>query len=258
MFGIRPRCPVVEREQHWIESSMDWFRGQFGDAAIRRPVILPTDDYFPGTYTGTDAEVHAVVRRVSGYMGVDPDLVEVRFYRESAPDIAGVGQPKEPGTAGHYVVRDGRPVIGIEDAMAARPTALVATIAHELGHHLLLGANRIEPERKDGEPLTDLLTVYFGLGIFAANAALDFSRTYRPTRERLTLSHAQAVPAVVRPGWRASRLGYLTEPMFGYALARYAWLRGEEHPTWMSYVDVNPRGAMRKGLRYLNRSSTED
>jgi hypothetical protein len=253
MFGITPRCPVVEREQHWIESSMDWFCGQFGDGAVRRPVILPTDDYFPGTYTGTDDEVRAVVRRVSGYMGVDSDSVEVEFYRQSAPDVAGLAQPSQRGTAGHYVVRDGRPVVGIEDAMAARPMALVATIAHELGHHLLLGANRIAPDRKDGEPLTDLLTVYFGLGIFGANAALDFSRPYRAARERLTSSRG-----VVRPGWRASRLGYMTEPMFGYALARYAWLRGEEHPVWMSYVDGNPRDAMRKGLRYLNRPSTED
>jgi hypothetical protein len=253
MFGIKPQCPVVEREQHWIESSMDWFRGQFGDGAMRRPVILPTDDYFPGTYTGTDDEVRAVVRRVSGYMSVDPDSVEVEFYRESAPHVAGLGQLNQRGTAGHYVVRNGRPVIGIEDAMAASPTALIATIAHELGHHLLLGAKRIEPDREDGEPLTDLLTVYFGLGIFGANAALEFSRTF--PRERGTLRYTQVYS---RGGWRASRLGYLTEPMFGYALARYAWLRGEEHPVWISYVDGNPRDAMRKGLRYLNRSSTED
>jgi hypothetical protein len=253
MFGIKPRCPVVEREREWIESSMNWFRGQFGDGAMLRPVILPTDDYFPGTYTGTDDEVRAVVRRVSGYMGVDPDSVAVEFYRESTPGLVGLLQAEQRGTGGHYVVRDGRPVIGIEDAMAARPTALVATVAHELGHHLLLGANRIAPDRKDGEPLTDLLTVYFGLGIFGANAALEFSRTYGPNRDYL----ASARP-VVRTGWRASRLGYLTEPMFGYALARYAWLRGEEHPAWMSYVDGNPRETMRKGLRYLNRPSTED
>jgi hypothetical protein len=253
MFGSKPRCPVVEREQHWIESSMDWFRRQFGDPPMRRPVILPTDDYFPGTYAGTDAEVRSVVRRVSGYMDVDPDLVDVEFYRESAPDVAGLGRPMQRGTAGHYVVRDGRPVCGIEDAMAARPTALVATIAHELGHHLLLGGDRIEPDREDGEPLTDLLTVYFGLGIFGANAALEFSQIGGPLR-----SSRGQVPPAGRSGWRASRLGYLTEPMFGYALARCAWLRGEEHPPWMSYVDENPRDAMRKGLRYLHQPSTED
>jgi hypothetical protein len=35
------------------------------------------------------------------------------------------------------------------------------------------------PARKDHEPLTDLASVFFGFGTFAANAALDFTATSR-------------------------------------------------------------------------------
>jgi len=113
--------------------------------------------------------------------------------------------------------------------------ALVATIAHELGHVLLLGNGRIPADRKDHEPLTDLLTVFFGLGIFSANAVFEYSREVRG-------EYAYA---------STSRLGYLTEPMFGYGLARYAWLRGEADPRWARYVDTNPRTFLKRGLRYL-------
>lgn len=39
--------------------------------------------------------------------------------------------------------------------------------------------------------------------------------------------------------------------MYGYALARHAWLRGERRPTWARHLDVNPRVYLRRGLRHL-------
>lgn len=124
-------------------------------------------------------------------------------------------------------------MIGIRDDRAAAPMALVATISHELGHVLLIGDGRVSAHREDHEPLTDLLTVFFGLGIFGANAAFEYSRD---------AGYA-----------RTARLGYLTEPMFGYALARYAWLRGERNPGWAGHLDTNPRTFLKRGLRFLER-----
>jgi hypothetical protein len=41
--------------------------------------------------------------------------------------------------------------------------------------------------------------------------------------------------------------------MFGYALACYAWMRGEPapEPAWARYLDANPRGYLKQGTRYL-------
>jgi hypothetical protein len=96
----------------------------------------------------------------------------------------------------------------------------------------------VKASRRDQEPLTDLLTVYLGMGIFTANAAFDFSR--------------QAGCRV--DSWQAQRLGYLTEQMYGYALACYALLRGEPHPPWARYLDTNPRVYLKQGVRYLSRA----
>lgn len=116
-----------------------------------------------------------------------------------------------------------------------QPARLLAVIAHELGHVRLLSEGRVAPDRQDGEPLTDLATVYLGMGILTANAAFDFSQTagYRTY------------------GWRAQRLGYMTEQMFGYALACYAAMRGELDPAWTRYLDTNPRVYLKHSLRYL-------
>jgi hypothetical protein len=56
-------------------------------------------------------------------------------------------------------------------SQAERPMSPIATIAHELGQAL-----PHDVDRPDLEPLTDLLTVYFGLGSFGANATLEYDR----------------------------------------------------------------------------------
>lgn len=230
----RPACPVRQVEQDWIETRLDWLQGQFGDGRLRGTVVLPTDEFFPGEYRGTRADVRAVLERLCAHMGVDPARIELEHdesddNRELANFVP--LSSRWSGAAGHHRVRDGRSVIGIHDDQAAAPMSLVATIAHELGHVLLLADGRITADSEDHEPLTDLLTVYFGLGIFGANAAFEY-----------TADTAQ---------YRTTRLGYLTEPMYGYALARYAWLRNEPDPPWARYLDTNPRTYCKRGLRYL-------
>jgi predicted Zn-dependent protease len=45
------------------------------------------------------------------------------------------------------------------------PMKLVAVIAHELGHVILLRSELVDREEADMEPLNDLLTVFLGQGI---------------------------------------------------------------------------------------------
>jgi len=65
-----PKCPINDRERAWTDKSVDWFRGQFGDAPLACPVILPTREFFPPPAPESDADVRALVRKVAGYTGV--------------------------------------------------------------------------------------------------------------------------------------------------------------------------------------------
>jgi hypothetical protein len=240
LFGTG--CPVDERERTWIHDSMAWLRAQFGDAPLTAPVILPTSDWFPPPYSGSEADVRAVVSRVAGYMGARPD-VRVRFSDEH-DHMAGLrdvyGGPARSFALGQYSqAGDARAIITIERSNVRDPAQLLATVAHELGHARLLGEERITGDRPDGEPLTDLATVYLGMGIFTANAAFEFIARRGPGY------YARI------GGWSSSRSGYLTEQMFGYGLACRAVQRAEQQPPWTRYLDTNPRVYMKQGLRYL-------
>jgi hypothetical protein len=243
---FNPRCPVKERERTWIEESIGWLRSEFGVAPLNVPVILPTSEYFPGPFSGSDADVRAVVRSVARYMGVQAD-VDVQFSEDfdDAENLmrlfpGGTGTFRSSGAAGAYTHADadGLHVVTLDRSNVGEPARLLAVIAHELGHVRLFGERRISADRPDHEPLTDLATVYLGMGIFTANAAFSFCR----------ISGYALEPA---GGWQSRRLGYMTEQMFGYALARYAVYRGELDPAWARHLDTNPRTYMKQGVRYL-------
>ena len=242
LFGTG--CPVDERERTWIQDNMAWLRAQFGDGPLAAPVILPTSEWFPPPFSGSEADVRAVVTRVAGYMGARPD-VRVRFSDEH-DHMAGLrdayGGPARSFTLGEYrQAGDAGAVITIERSNLRDPAQLLATVAHELGHARLRGEDRVTGGRADEEPLTDLATVYLGMGIFTANAAFEFT--------------ARRESGARTGGWSSSRSGYLTEQMFGYGLACLAVQRAERQSPWARYLDTNPRAYMKQGLRYLRRDA---
>jgi hypothetical protein len=247
---FHPRCPVQERERTWIEESIEWLRGQFGVAPLNVPVILPTAEYFPPPFSGSDGDVRTVVRSVARYMGVQADVdVQISDDLDHAESLlklfpGGTGAFGSAGAAGAYapVEADGPQVVTIDRSSVGEPARLLAVIAHELGHVRLFGERRMSADRQDHEPLTDLATVYLGMGIFTANAAFNFGRVSGYGIEPVG-------------GWQSRRLGYMTEQMFGYALARYAVHRGELDPAWARYLDTNPRVYMKQGIRYLQRTA---
>jgi len=242
MLWRRQRCPVSDRVRRWVDDQFTWLIGQFGDRFLQTPVVVPTAAFFPGEYSGTPEDIDGLVSRMCIHVGVNARDVVVDIFetpqeraRRDLPFLSGSGV----SVAGDWRQEDGKTRIGLDRAQLRFPRAVVAVIAHELAHQRLLGEQRVEPTRRDGEQLTDLTTVFFGLGIFTANAALEFAARHSG-------------------GWSATKLGYLDERMFGYALARYATARNEPEPSWAEYLDLNPRTYMRHGIGFLQRQQDPD
>jgi len=241
MGWFTPRCPVGAEDKVWIEESMLWLIEEFGADTLRDcTVILPTDEFFPDPFSEEEDDVRTLVDRVCGYMGVSPGRVELNFFtdedaalRLEMPSCESSGA----GVAGHYQKRRGNYVISIESALARDPTTLVATIAHELGHARLLGEARLHAGHEDHEPLTDLLTVFLGMGVFTGNAVFSF--------RQWTGAFSQ--------GWQTERRGYLTEEMCGYALGLFAWLRGERNPGWAKYLEGSAGAFFKDAHKYLEK-----
>jgi hypothetical protein len=241
MGWFTPKCPVDAETKAWLDEAFGWLVNELGIEALRESeVILPTEAYFPDVFDGSRASIRKMVDRVCGYMDIDPKLVAIRYFEND--DITRLHPLAADGrTGGHaigtYRMRaDGKHGISLDTAQASNPETLVATIAHELGHVILLGEDRLDPDYQDHEPMTDLVTVFYGLGIFNANSSFVF--------EQWTNSQYQ--------GWRAGGSGYLSEEMFGYALALFAFLRGEQKPDWAGYLKTNVRAYFKSALKYLN------
>ena len=241
MFGLfRPVCPCDPAAKRWVEDRLRWLSGQFGlHVLLERPVILPTPEFFPDPWDGSPKAARRMFRRVCEYMGADTDLVELRFKNDPTNPRTAI-DPTTGIAAGTWSVGDGswnKAVIQIEKVQLDRPADLIGIMAHELAHQRLLGEKRFDPDAFDNELLTDLTAVFHGFGVFLAN---------NPRKSTGELSRW--------PGTNLYRPEYLSEPMFGYAMAHLAWFRDEDRPAWAKHLRWVPRGAFKQGLRYLQQT----
>lgn len=238
MFGwLRPKSPLTDEERRWIDTKFAWLTTEFG-ARSTAPVITPTEAFFPDDYDEKPEDVAKIFQRLCGYMGIDDKRVELSFYTsDSADDYVNAFNPviSREYALGMYWEENGRAQIMLESSRLSEPMEVVATLAHELGHVLLLGEGRYSRDEPDHEPLTDLLTVYFGLGIFKANSVI----------REVNWSSGQWA------GWSLSKQGYLSGPQCAYALARFAVARGETKPLWKRFLRRDIKAWMDAEIREL-------
>lgn len=231
------RCPLDDpREKAWVELGMQWLSEQFGiEPLLKAEVLLPTPEHFPLPCTGAPEDAERLLGRLCRQLHIEPAGIALEHFQDDRMPLSATGS----AAAGVYSERDdGSAVISLARSTLADPLQLVATLAHELAHRRLLGENRIDPDVADHEQLTDLLPVFFGLGVFAANAVVRES----------SLEYG------ARHTWSIRRLGYLPARLFGYALALFAWLRGERRPAWAAPLRRDARTVLRQSLKYLDKT----
>jgi len=242
-FG--PSCPVEAEERAWLDERLAWLVEQFGIERIQgAEQVLPSPAFFPDPYDRTPDAALKMFERVKDYMGLGDQKIRVGFYVEEDehPDVArrmpGVLYSSQ-GTAGLFHGFRGKVgedlQIAIEAKQLAKPLSLVATIAHELAHVHLVGFGRLKGDEEDHEPVTDLLTILLGLGVFTANSLI----------QETNWQSGQWT------GWSVGRLGYVSQLQAGYALGVFAWLRGEERPEWLGEVCSDVRAPLKATLKLL-------
>jgi hypothetical protein len=255
MFGLfRPVCPCDPAAKEWLERRLQWLTKQFGlSILLESKVVLPTPEFFPDPYDGSERAVRLMFHRVRGFMGISRNAVEMELFNDTSPNsiygangggfAAGTwqGGAPEPSTANTWggdtnQWRSG--LVRIERSMLDRPADLVGVMAHELAHQRLLGEGRASQHDFDNELLTDLTALYFGFGIFLAN---------NPKKSTGELGYW--------PETKLRKPEYLSEPMVGYALAHLAWFRDESRPDWARHLRWVPRSVFKQGLQFLEKTA---
>jgi len=251
MFFFSPKLPVSNEDRIWVDDGFKRLEKLLGrNRMLEAKVVEPTAEDFPDAYNKTPEALEQLFARVCGYMKVDRRTIRLEIFpdeteelREMLPSWSGRGGKIPAGLYLHAHQQehamddpDDGMVVAIRSSMMKDPTSLIATVAHELGHVILLGGKLMSSTTEDHEPMTDLLTVFLGLGIFTANSAARFKQ----------FQNDQKI------GWSMNRLGYLPEPVFGYALARFATERGEVSPGWARHLSPNVKADFKNSKRWLD------
>ena len=224
------RMPAGHRQ--WIEDSMSWLLEEFGPDFLNQPILRPSE-LIPAGYDGSTDAARALFAQVCDRMGVDVESVELRFdlneVSEQLPADLLEQRPTDQhlhdlvqGQFGLWRRSADSNLIRVSASLLDQPEVLVAVLAHEVGHEVLLGAGRIVTYRTDQEALIDLFAVFAGFGIFMANAA----HTSIPDGHE---------------GRQVARF-YLREHALSDSLAYYALLRSElSLPSWQQQLDWSVR-----------------
>ncbi len=251
MFGLTPKLPITEEKRQWVNEGFHRLQKLLSRSRmLEAKVVEPTAEDFPDPYDKTSEAVENLFSRVCDYMQVERSGIKLEIFpdeteelRTMLPSWSSRGGSHAAGLYLHALEQqdkddiDARMVVAIRSTMLKDPMSLVATFAHELGHVILLGGRLISSETSDHEPLTDLLTVFLGLGIFTANSAARFKQ-FQDER---------------KIGWSMNRLGYLPEPVFGYALAKFAMERGDK-ATWAKHLTPNVKSDFRNSRGWLEKN----
>jgi len=184
------KLPISEEARQWVNYGFSRLERMLGrKRLLEAKVVKPTAEDFPDPYDKTPEAAALLFSRVCGYMNVDRSCITLEIFPDETEELKELlpawRSDGHRGAAGLYIHahEKGRTseegssgmVVAIRSSMLKDPTSLVATMAHELGHVILLGGNLLTHDSSDHEPLTDLLTVFLGLGIFTAIRRQDSS-----------------------------------------------------------------------------------
>jgi hypothetical protein len=228
------RPPLPRKELTWIERSMDLLIDHFGRSVVYRPVVTPVAIIPPG-FSGSAQDVEDVFTYVCAQLDVPPGRLglELDFDRKPPQRDGETPGPGKPPLFAQWQPRAERNAINVWMKAMPDSTHMVAALAQEACRELLEGKNHLS-YRSGQEPSAELLTVIYGFGIFAGNAAKDFQEVKR------------------RGLFRSGDIESMNEQMYGYALAVYCSLRDEADPAWSAHLDGPVREMMKRGLFYLN------
>ena len=204
---------------------MRWSARKFGvNRLLKAQVILPDEGWFPEDYEGTTDGARRLLDRLCGVMQIAPSSIQLEVCEDT----------EIPCAAGQCEAG----LIRLAENQLADPLGVVAVMAHELAHGLLIDRGLLKDDL-DAAWVTDLLPVYLGLGILTANATLSEKTEHQ--------GHHCSCTSRCR--------GYLNSGILGYALALFAWVRGERRPDWAKFLRRDVAHALAAGLGYLDASA---
>jgi hypothetical protein len=237
-----PKCPITPDDKEWIENNLDWINQRLIDIA-EYPTILPTKVFFDRKFTGTEDDAYYTLARIGELCNLNVDHIQLDFMHDQIDFGNGIMTAVDKdsrGVGGLYFGDEDGEAIVISREQLRNPVALIAVMAHELSHHLLIGKHDVGySDENENEFLTDLTAIAYGFGVFLSNNSIVYNTGWRG--------------ASGSSGWSIGKQGYLPPQVIAYAMAVIQYFKGEiqNDPPWMEYLDKTTRKYLIQSLEYV-------
>lgn len=232
------KAPLLSAEQEeWQLVCWQWMIEAFSTARPLRDtaLVLPTVDFFPATdEAGHGCALH-LFRHTAGLMSVEPDAFDLIAHNDF-PDNMRRGAPRGEYAAGTFSFTSGdRMQISYHPSLLERPLDLIGIFSHEIAHGLFATVDRPPPGGWEMEEFAvELMTVYFGFGLFGANKAFQVSG------ETGFLSWFRGV--------NIATSGYISQEQWAFALAVFLTLRGDDEALAREWLGPVLKKMLTRGL----------
>jgi hypothetical protein len=248
LFG-KPKSTVTPEDKEWIEDAFLWLEKEYTRDYLKSVrIIEPTKAFFPIDFKGTEKNAEDLTKMISDYMDIKDAHIDLHYFSDKPLELTEgiVTDQNDTGSRqgsknvlGTYSEQGHKKYsIGIELQLLKNPTSLIATIAHELSHLVLLGEGRLS---ENDEELTDLNCIALGFGIFTCNSIFTFEQWQGSSHQ----------------GWRAQRRGYIPEQVATYALALLAKYQNKDDNAWADHLNASCKKMFHKNLKYLTTTTDE-
>jgi hypothetical protein len=239
-WNKKAKLPITEEDKIWVDENLNWLRTEFGEEHFMKiQAVTPTKKFYNRTFDGTEKDAEFILKRTMELMNIHDAEIRLEFFSDQPIEMADGTVLSTPAdingswesASGTYEQTENETIISIEREQLKNTISLVATIAHELSHQILLGENRIE---ENDEYLTDFTAITYGFGIFIGNSRFNFS----------TFDTNGGF------GWQSRSQGYLPEQIIGYTMAKLSKERNEK-TDYSKYLNKSMKKYFDKSLEWL-------
>ncbi|MEQ1864640.1 MAG: hypothetical protein ABL996_08295 [Micropepsaceae bacterium] len=241
MWPLRVKSILEPDEEEWQIETWRWLiyeRGGHEDIQ-ESPLVCPTGSFFPAS----EAKGAQLAQHVFEHVKMHARMQDWPCELIEQPDTGGLTvnpvtalKVRKASPAGTFMHDGNAAQISYSPSLLKDRVALVSTLAHELAHYLIGHPKRMPPGGGSGlEPATDLTVAYLGFGIFGANSAFQY----------------QQHQDFMSQGWGYSRLGYIKEREWVFALAIFLALKGLDASSAKPHLKPHLANQLKRVEKYL-------
>jgi len=240
---FRAKLPVDNDSKSLIDEAFTFFDKIYSFEQFQKfDTILPTQEFFITQKLENENDVGEVFESVCSYLKVDATKLNLVIVgsQDILDRMKAPGKYEESGIAGLYhdggndSTKDIVLMVNPEDTLC-----LVATMAHEICHFILLGGGHLSSAFEFHEYYTDLLTIYLGFSVFTSHVAFQTA----------------GFNSGMLVGWYSRSSGYLDLRSIGYATALYSLKKGVMKKMWESYLPTTVRQYYDNSIKWLKRNT---